>query len=180
MKSIKVTCCSCFFDQCVWLSTQSDHDTKFYEIQSIKSDIFIKEKRYHRISSGFLFYTEYVISCFDCFTFQLWNLTIKNIRLLDTVDCRFTYSDHFNFGEEFGDDVFIGNNQFSHRNNLLDRAALEKVFFQSNITDYFFRQPKHKSCFASMQICRYSYFCTNCKELYCKFFEKDLYVFWKK
>ena len=112
MKSIKVTCCSCFFDQCVWLSTQSDHDTKFYEIQSIKSDIFIKEKRYHRISSGFLFYIEYVISCFDCFTFQLWNLTIKNIRLLDTVDCRFTYSDHFNFGEEFCDDVFIGNNQF--------------------------------------------------------------------
>ena len=48
MKSIKVTCCSCFFDQCVWLSTQSDHDIKFSEIQSIKSDIFIKEKRYHR------------------------------------------------------------------------------------------------------------------------------------
>ena len=101
MRSIKVTCCSCFFDQCVWLSSQPDHDIKFNEIQSTKSDVFIKDKRYH------LFYIEYVIACLDCFTFQLWNLTIRNIRLFDTVDCRFTFSDHFNFGEEF----FIGNDQ---------------------------------------------------------------------
>ena len=117
---------------------------------------------------------------FGLFYFSIMELNYKKIRLFDTVDCRFTFSDHFNFGEEFGDDIFIGNDQFSYQNNLLDRAALEKIFFQSNVCDYFFRQPKHKSCFASIQVCRYSYFCTNCKKLYCKFFEKDLHVFWKK
>ena len=178
MSSIKVTCCSCFFDQCVWFSKQNNLDINFNKIQLSKSDIFIKEKRHHHIFDGPLLYIEYVISCFDCFTFQMWNLTIENIRLFDTVNCRFTFSDQFNYGEEFGDDIFTGNNQFAHQNNMLNRAALEKIFLQSNVSDYFFRQPKHKSCFASMQICRYSYFCTKCKELYCKFFEKDLHVFW--
>ena len=180
MRSIKVTCCSCYFDQCVWLSTQADHDIKFKEIQPNKSDLFIKDKRYHRILNGPLFYIEYVIACLDCFTFQLWNLTMQNICLFDTSSCRFTFSDHFTFGEGFGDDIFVGNDQFSYQNRRLDRAALKKIFLQSNVTDYFFRQPKHKSCFASMQVCRYCYFCTNCKKLYCEFFEKDLHVFWKK
>ena len=71
MRSIKVTCCFCFFffffDQCVWLSTRADHDIKFEEIKLNKSDLFIKDKRYHRISNGPLFYIEYVIACLDCF-----------------------------------------------------------------------------------------------------------------
>ena len=127
MRSIKVTCCSCFFDQCVWLSTQADHDIKFKEIKSNK-DLFIKDKRYHRILNGPLFYIEYVIACLDCFTFQLWNLTIQNLCLFNTDYCRFTFSDHFSFGEEFGDDIFVGNDQFSFENRRLDQAALKKSF----------------------------------------------------
>ena len=49
---------------------------------------------------------------------------MQNISLFDSGDCRFTFSDHFTFGEEFGDDVFIGNDQFSYQNNFLNRAAV--------------------------------------------------------
>ena len=105
MRSIKVTCCSCFFDRCVWLLTRADHDIKFEEIKLNKSDL----------------------------------LKIKDI----IANC-----------------VFGLLYQFSYHNNLLNRAV-----FQSNVTDHFFRQPKHKSCFTSIQVCRYCYFCTNCKEL---------------
>ena len=176
MKSIKVTCCSCFFDWCVWLSTQADHDIKFEEIKSNK-DLFIKDKRYHRILNSPLFYIEYVIACLDCFTFQLWNLTIQNLSLFNTDYCRFNFTDHFSFGEEFDDDIFVGNDQFSFENRRLDRAVFKKIFSQNNVTNYFYGQPKYNSCFASMQVCRYCYFCESCKKLYCKFFEKNLNVF---
>ena len=175
MRSIKVTCCSCFFDQCVWLSTQADYDNKFEKIKSNK-DLFIKDKRYHRILNSSLFYIEYVIACLDCFTFQLWNLTTQSLSLFNTDYWRFTFDDHFSFGEEFDDDIY----QFSFENRRLDRAAFKKIFSQSNVTDCFYGQPKHKSCFASMQVCRYCFFCSNCKKLYCKFFENNLHVFWKR
>ena len=124
MRSIKVTCCSCFFDQCVWLSTQADYDNKFEKIKSNK-DLFIKDKRYHRILNSSLFYIEYVIACLDCFTFQLWNLTTQNLSLFNTDYCRFTFDDHFSFGEEFDDDIY----RFSFENRRLDRAAFKKNLF---------------------------------------------------
>ena len=176
MTSVKVTCCSCFFDQCICLSTQDDRDTFFDKIMLDNVDIFIKEKRNHCVLNGPLLYTEYVISCFHCFTFQLWNLTIENIDLFNTVQCSFTYADPFNFGEDFSDDIFVGNEHL--KNNNLSRAELEQIFLKSYISSYFFTQPSHKSCFASMQLCRYSFFCSKCKQLYCDSFLKDLHVFW--
>ena len=175
MRSTKVTCCSCFINESIcFCKTKNDFDS----ITSTNIDLFIKEKRDHCILSGPMIYTEYIIACFDCFTFQLWNLSIDNIRLFDTVGCRFTFIDPFNFGEEFDDDIFTGNNQFIEENNLLSRAELEKIFLKNNVSDCFFRRPKHKSCFTSMQKYKFSYFCTECKKIYYNFFEKDLYVFW--
>ena len=164
--TIKITSCSCFFDRCIYLTTCGNPDIYFNRITSDNCDIFIKDKK-HCIFNRRIVYVEYVISCFDCFTFQLWKLTNGNIRLLDTVNCRFTYSDPFNFGQEFSDDILTGNGQFFEESPL-----------QSNMLEYFFKQPKHKSCFASIQRCQYSYFCTECKRLYCTFFQGDLHVFW--
>ena len=170
--TIKITSCSCFFDQCIYLTTCRNPDVDFNSITANDRDIFIKEKK-HCIFDRRISYVEYVISCFDCFVFQLWNLTIDNIRLFDTVNCRFTFSDPFNYGQEFSDDVFVGNGQF------LQELPLDSILLkQSNILKNFFKQPKHKSCFASMHVCRYSYFCTECKRLYCMFFQGDLHVFW--
>ena len=176
MTSTKVTCCSCFIDACIcFCKTKNDFDS----ITSTNFDLFIKEKRQHCVVNGPIIYTEYVIACLDCFTFHMWNLSIENIRLFDTVACRFTYSDPFNYGEEFQDDIFVGNNQFAQENNLLSCNEREKLFKKSlNISDCFFRQPKHKSCFTSIQKHKFSYFCTECKNTYCKFFQKDLHVIW--
>lgn len=172
--NIKVKSCSCFFEQCVWLTMQSNPDVEFDKIAK-GIDLFVKEKQHHFIYGGSLLYVEYLISCIDCFTFQLWNLTIENIRIFDTVDCQFTFSDTFNFGEEFHDDVFIGNNDFFSQNH--DRKTLEQMFIKSNIADHFFRQPKHKSCFASLSLCRYRYFCSQCRNIYCHYFEQDLHFY---
>ena len=162
----------------VFFSTKKN-DADFDSITSTNSDFFIKERRDHYIVNGPIMYTEYVISCLDCYTFQVWNLSIENIRLFDTVACRFTFSDQYNYGEEFEDDIFVGNNQFERENNVLTRNEREKLFKQSlNISDSFFRKPKHKSCFTSIQKQRFSYFCTECKNIYHKVFEKDLHVFY--
>ena len=81
MTSTKVTCCSCFINQSIcFYKTKNDFDS----ITSTNIDLFIKEKRDHCIRRGPIIYTEYIIACFHCFTFQLWNLSIDNIRLFDS------------------------------------------------------------------------------------------------
>ena len=45
------------------------------------------------------------------------------------------------------------------------RVELEKIFLKNNVSDCFFRRPKHKSCFTSMQKYKFSYFCTECKKI---------------
>ena len=177
MTSTKITCCSCFIDVFIYFCTKKNDD--FDSITSTNSDLFIKERREHCVVNGPIIYTEYVIVCLDCFTFQVWNLSIENIRFFDTVACRFTFGDPYNYGEDFHDDIFVGNNQFERENNLLTRNEREKLFKKSlNIGDCFFRQPKHKSCFTSLQKHKFSYFCTECKNIYHKVFEKDLHVFY--
>ena len=176
MTRTKVTCCSCFIERCVCFC---ETKANFEDLTSANFDLFIKETREHCVLNGPLIYTEHVIACLDCFMFQLWNLSIEDIRIFDTVACRFTYSDPFNYGEEFYDDIFVGNNQFFRENGLLSRSEQEELFRKTlNMSNYFFRQPKHKSCFTSLQKQNFTYFCTECKNTYYKFFEKDLHTFW--
>ena len=166
MISIKITCCSCFIE-------------KKSQFDSVKSnfELFVKEKREHHALNGLMFFTEYIMVCLDCFTFQMWNLSIDDIRVFDTIACRFTYIDPTN--NNFEDDIFVGNNRFLGECDLLSRSERYKIFKHSvNIGDHFFRQPKHKSCFTSMQKYTLDFFCTECKSIYCKFFEKDLHCFY--
>ena len=177
MTRTRVKCCSCFIERCVCFC---ETKTNFEDLMSTNSDLFIKEIRQHSVfSNGPLIYMEYVIACLDCFTFQLWNLSIEDIRIFDTVACRFTYSDPFVYGEEYCDDIFVGNNQFLSENTFLTCEKREELFRKTlNISDYFFRQPTHKSCFTSLQKQNFAYFCTECKNTYYKFFEKELHDFW--
>ena len=95
---------------------------------------------------GPVIYTEYVIACLDCFTFQLWNLSIEDIRIFDTVDCRFTHSDPFSFSVEYCDDIYTGNVRFAVENALLTFEEREVLFRKGiNIRDHFFRQPTGKT-----------------------------------
>ena len=176
MSKTRVACCSCFIEKCVFFCKTK---CNFEDLMSTNSELFIKERRQHSLFlDGPVIYTEYVIVCLDCFTFQLWNLSIEDIRIFDTVGCRFTYSDPFCFGEEYSDDIFTGNGQFAAENALLTFEEREALFRKSlNIGDHFFRQPTHKSCFTSLQKLKYEFFCTECKNIYYKFFEKELHVF---
>ena len=59
----------------------------FEDLMSTNSELFIKETRQHSLFlDSSVIYTEYVIACLDCFTFQLWNLSIEDIRIFDTID----------------------------------------------------------------------------------------------
>ena len=160
---------------CFFCQTKCNFD----ELMSTNSEVFIKEIREHRLFlDGPVIYTEYVIACLDCFIFQLWCLSIENIRIFDTVGCRFTHTDQFSFGEEYCDEIYTGNAQFAVENALLTFEEREVLFGKRiNIGDHFFRRPTHKSCFTSLEKLKYDFFCTQCKNLYYNFFEKELHVF---
>ena len=171
MIRIRISSCSCFIEKVLKCS---------FEDIFTNSELFIKEIREERLFLDTLvIYTEYVIACLDCFTFQLWNLSIENIGIFDSVDCRFTFSDPFLFGEEYYDDVCTGNRQFDTENALLSFDERQAIFRKRiNTGDLFFRQPSHKSCFTSLDKLKYEFFCTNCKKIYSNFFEKQLHVFY--
>ena len=142
---------------CFFCQTKCNFD----ELMSTNSEVFIKEIREHRL-----------------YIFQLWCLSIENIRIFDTVGCRFTHTDQFSFGEEYCDEIYTGNAQFAVENALLTFEEREVLFGKRiNIRDHFFRRPTHKSCFTSLEKLKYDFFCTQCKNLYYKFFEKELHVF---
>ena len=48
-----------------------------------------------------------VISCVDCFEFQLFLLSSEENCMLDTLNCRFVTSDCFTFGDDYSDEIFI-------------------------------------------------------------------------
>ena len=82
MTRTKVTCCSCFIERCVCFCEMK---ANFEDLMSANFDLFIKETREHCVLNGPLIYTEHVIACLDCFMFQLWNLSIENIRIFDKI-----------------------------------------------------------------------------------------------
>ena len=173
--NIKITCCSCFIEKCIWfVKTQID-----FTLVKFDTELFVKQKREHRFCNGLLSFTEYIVVCLNCFTFQLWNLSIEDIRIFDTTACRFTYNTVVSYGDDFDEDIFIGNNQFLHEIDTLTRAERHEIFKRRvNIADHFFRRPKHQSCFTSLQKYNLDFFCTQCKSIYCKFFEKHLHCFY--
>ena len=81
MTRTKVVCCSCFIDKCVYFCETNPN----FEDLTYNNFYFIKETREHCVLNGPLIYTEHVIACLDCFMFQLWNLSIEDIRIFDTV-----------------------------------------------------------------------------------------------
>ena len=84
MSRIRVACCSCFIEKCVFFCKTK---CNFEDLMSTNSELFIKETRQHSLfPDSPVIYTEYVIACLDCFTFQLWNLSIEDIRIFDTID----------------------------------------------------------------------------------------------
>ena len=187
IKNVSKTCC-CFVDKAVWFINQIqsvplwhfDHVKRQTRIEDILEEKFIKEIRTVRIyiDGHILVKNKIIVSCVNCFEFQLLELSSRANPIFDTINCRFVTTDCFSYSDGFTNDIFTGNSQFVVENYFLSREQRELLFLNAGSnTDNFIRQPLHKSCFTSLQKNRYRFFCTTCKKVYNEFFERRLHVF---
>ena len=126
-----VKTCSCFVDMAIWFVNLSQkcvvNPWRFDCVQSqdqildIIGNIFIKEIRSTKIldvDEKTLFKNTIVVSCVDCFEFQLMLISLQENSMLDTLNCRFVTSDCFTFDDDYSSDIFTGNSQFVLENYL--------------------------------------------------------------
>ena len=162
--------CSCFVDKAIWFVNLSkqvvypwrfDHVRRQTPIEDIIENKFIKEFRTTRtyIDGKSVVKNTIVISCVDCFEFQLLLLSSEEKSIFDTINYRFVSSDSFSYGDDFSSDIFTGNSQFVVKKYFLSREQRELLFLNcGSNNDNFSRQPLHKSCFTSLQKTRYRFF----------------------
>ena len=178
--------CSCFVDKAAWFVNLSgkescrpwlsDHVRIQLPFQDIIKNKFIKDVRTKR-TAGVLQNTV-VVSCVDCFDFQVFMLSFEEKSIFDTIDCRFVTRSLLTFDDYYCSDVFVGNSQFIVENYFFSREQRKMMFnIHNGTSDIFSRQPLHKSCFTSLQKKRYRFFCATCKKIYNDFFESRLHVF---
>ena len=187
MKKTVIKTCSCFVDKAVWFVNLSQkrivNPWRFDCVRSenrlldIIENKFIKEVRSTKnlVDEKICLKDTIVISCVDCFEFQLFLLSSEENCMLDTLNCRFVTSDCCTYGDDYSDEIFIGNSQFVHENYFYSREQREFLFRNGGVK--LSKQPLHKSCFISLQKKRYRFFCTTCKRAYNEFFESKLHVF---
>ena len=187
MKKTVIKTCSCFVDKAIWFVNLSQkrvvNPWRFDCVRSenrlldIIENKFIKEVRSTKnlVDEKICLKDTIVISCVDCFEFQLFLLSSEENCMLDTLNCRFVTSDFSTYGDDYSDEIFIGNSQFVHENYFYSREQREFLFRNGGVK--LSKQPLHKSCFISLQKKRYRFFCTTCKRAYNEFFESKLHVF---
>ena len=187
IKKTVIKTCSFFIDKAVWFvnlsQKQAVNPWRFdcfeskRRIVDIISDKFIKDTRTTKIlvDEKTCFKNTIVVSCVDCFEFQLMLISLQENSTLDTLNCRFVRSDCFTFDDDYSSDIFTGNSQFVNENYFYSHEQTELLLRNSNVE--LAKQPLHKSCFTSLQKKCYRFFCTTCKRAYNKFFESNLYVF---
>ena len=187
MKKTVIKTCSCFVDKAIWFVNLSQkrvvNPWRFDCVRSenrlldIIENKFIKEVRSTKnlVDEKICLKDTIVISCVDCFEFQLFLLSSEENCMLDTLNCRFVTSDCCTYGDDYSDEIFIGNSQFVHENYFYSREQREFLFRNGGVK--LSKQPLHKSCFISLQKKRYRFFCTTCKRAYNEFFESKLHVF---
>ena len=96
--------CSCFIDRTVWfvnLSQKQVVNPWHFDLNRDIGDIFIKDIRQTEIilDEKFIHKNTIVISCNDCFEFQLFIISLEENSMLDTLNCRFVTSDPFSYDE---------------------------------------------------------------------------------
>ena len=187
MKKTVIKTCSCFVNKAIWFVNLSQkrvvNPWRFDCVRSenrlldIIENKFIKEVRSTKnlVDEKICLKDTIVISCVDCFEFQLFLLSSEENCMLDTLNCRFVASDFFTYGDDYSDDIFIENSQFMYENYFYLREQREFLFRNGGVK--LSKQPLHKSCFISLQKKRYRFFCTTCKRAYNEFFESKLHVF---
>ena len=119
-------------------------------ILDIIGNKFIKEIRTIKIiDDKNLAQKNTIVSCVDCFGFQLFLISLEENSMLDTLNCRFVTSDCFTYGDDYSDDIFTGNSQFVYESYFYSREQKELLFRDGDVK--LSKQPLHKSCFTSLQ-----------------------------
>ena len=122
-KKIKnvIKTCSCFVDKAIWFVNLSqnqvvqpwrfDHVRSQMRIEDIIENKFIKEIRTTRtfVDGKSFVKNTIVISCVNCFEFQLFLLSSEEKTIFDTIRCRFVSSNCFSYSDDFSSDIFVGN-----------------------------------------------------------------------
>ena len=186
MKENVIRTCSCFVDKAIWFVNlsqkrvvnpwQFDCVRSENQLLDIIENKFIKEVlTKNLVDEKICLKDTIVVSCVDCFEFQLFLLSSEENCMLDTLNCRFVTSDFCTYGDDYSDEIFIGNSQFVHENYFYSREQREFLFRNGSVK--LSKQPLHKSCFISLQKKRYRFFCTTCKRAYNELFESKLHVF---
>ena len=176
--------CSCFIYRTIWfvnLSPKQVVNPWHFDLNCDIADIFIKDIQQTKIILDEKFIHKktiiiiIIISCNDCFEFQLFIISLEENSMLDTLNCRFVTFDTFCYDDGYSSEIFTGNSQFDHENYFLSRKQRELLFRNADVK--LAKCPLHKSCFISLQKKRYQFFCTTCKKAYNDFFEKNLHTF---
>ena len=98
--------CSCFIDRTIWfvnLSPKQVVNPWHFDLNCDIRDIFIKDIQQTKIILDEKFIHKntiiiiIIISCNDCFEFQLFIISLKENSMLDTLNCRFVTSDAFSY-----------------------------------------------------------------------------------
>ena len=154
MKKTVIKTCSCFVDKAIWFVNLSQkrvvNPWRFDCIRSenrlldIIENKFIKEVRSTKnlVDEKICLKDTIVISCVDCFEFQLFLLSSEENCMLDTLNCRFVTSDFCTYGDDYSDEIFIGNSQFVHENYFYSREQREFLFRNGGVK--LSKQPLHK------------------------------------
>ena len=133
IKSVIKTC-SCFVDKSIWFVNLSqkqacrpwlfDHVRSQTQLQDILENKFIKEVRTKRtfIDGKSVVHNTIVVSCVECFNFQIFLLSFEEKTVFDMIDYRFVTKDLSSFDDYYSSDIFTGNAQF----------VVENYFFYSN------------------------------------------------
>ena len=156
-----IKACSCFIDKSVWFLNLSQkravNPWRFdcfepeRRIVDIISNKFIKDIRTTKIlvDEKTCLKNTIVISCVDCFEFQLMLISLQENSMLDTLNCRFVTYDCSTFDDDYSSDIFTGNYQFVLENYFYLHEQRELLFRNSNVE--LAKQPLQKSCFTSLQ-----------------------------
>lgn len=115
--------CSCFIDRAIWFVDSAHKKTvnpwlfvsdPENRILDIIGNVFIKDIRTTKIAinENILVKNTIVVSCVDCFEFQLMLVSLQENSILDKLNCRFVSIDSFSFHDDYSSDIFTGNSQF--------------------------------------------------------------------
>ena len=119
--------CYFFIDRTIWfvdLSQKQFLNPWHFDLNRDIGDIFIKDIRQTKIIlyEKFIHKNAIVMSCNDCFEFQLFIISLDENSMLDALNCRFVTFDAFSYDETYSSEIFTGNSHFDYENYLLNKG----------------------------------------------------------